>query len=179
MTLSLSPCPYPRGPLSLQPPVPVLFLLVPILFLLVPFYSQLEALGYDTVWRKRPRRSSEDGCCIAWKRSVFQLETEPGAVEYIDRYDATSKEMVKDRIALIALLTMRSNGRSNGRRVVVVSTHLTRNPEDPRLDQLRAKQIGQVLHRAGSKYSHRPAAIATTATATTTRDPIMSRLARH
>jgi len=31
--------------------------------------------------------------------------------------------------------------------VVVVSTHLTRNPEDPKMDALRAKQIGQVLRK--------------------------------
>ena len=37
-------------------------------------------------------------------------------------------------------------------RVLVVSTHLTRNPEDPSMDALRAKQIGQVS--SGTRLTH-------------------------
>jgi hypothetical protein len=37
------------------------------------FRERLEALGYDTVWMKRPRPSSTDGCCIAWKRHATTL----------------------------------------------------------------------------------------------------------
>ena len=107
------------------------------------FKAQLEALGYDTLWGKRPRPDSHDGCCIAWKRGLFELQ-QPGVVEeYVDKYDPVRKKTYKDRIALLALLKFKGTSQS----VLIVSTHLTRNPEDPKMDSLRAKQIGQVLRR--------------------------------
>ena len=45
----------------------------------------------------------------------------------------------QDRIALFALLRFRSSAD----RLIVISTHLTRNPEDLEKDQLRVKQLGQ------------------------------------
>ena len=59
--------------------------------------------------------------------------------EYVDKYDPASGKTYKDRIALLALLRFVGSEQ----RVVVVSTHLTRNPEDPKMDALSAKQIGQ------------------------------------
>jgi len=107
------------------------------------FKAELEKMGYDTIWSKRPRPGSHDGCCIAWKRSLFQLESPMAVEEYVDRYDPVKKRTYKDRIALLALLRFKGTSQ----KVLVVSTHLTRNPEDPAMDALRAKQIGQVLRR--------------------------------
>ncbi|CAJ1361455.1 unnamed protein product [Effrenium voratum] len=35
------------------------------------FKPALEELGYDSTWRKRPRPSSADGCCVAWRQARF------------------------------------------------------------------------------------------------------------
>eukprot|EP00908_Phaeocystis_cordata_P019363 Transcript_30870.p1 GENE.Transcript_30870~~Transcript_30870.p1 ORF type:complete len:438 (-),score=194.58 Transcript_30870:14-1327(-) len=107
------------------------------------FQPRLQALGYDTVWSQRPRPSSHDGCCLAWKRHIFELCSSV-VEQYVDRYDPVTKKTYKDRIALMGLLRFRS---FPARRVMVVSTHLTRNPEEPKMDALRAKQIGQVLRK--------------------------------
>ena len=34
--------------------------------------DRLEAAGYGVTWRKRPRKSSGDGCVIAWRSSTFE-----------------------------------------------------------------------------------------------------------
>jgi len=107
------------------------------------FEAQLASMGYDSTWSKRPRPGSADGCCIAWKRHVFTLDKPAAVEEYVDRYDPVRQKTYKDRIALLTLLRFVSSEQ----RVVVVSTHLTRNPEDPKMDALRAKQIGQVLRK--------------------------------
>jgi len=107
------------------------------------FKGELEKLGYDMMWAKRPRPNSADGCCIAWKRSLFELDQPAVTVEYVDKYDPVRQKTYKDRIALLALLRFKGSSQ----RVLVVSTHLTRNPEDPSMDALRAKQIGQVLRQ--------------------------------
>mmetsp|Transcript_9291 Transcript_9291/g.20710 ORF Transcript_9291/g.20710 Transcript_9291/m.20710 type:complete len:608 (+) Transcript_9291:115-1938(+) len=107
------------------------------------FEEQLRLLGYDSTWCKRPRPSTRDGCCIAWKRHMFTLDKPVGVEEYIDRYDPVNGQFYKDRIALLALLRFIGSEQ----RLLVVSTHLTRNPEDPKMDALRAKQIGQVLRK--------------------------------
>lgn len=40
------------------------------------FRPALAELGYDSLWRKRPRANSHDGCCIAWRRPFELLATE-------------------------------------------------------------------------------------------------------
>ena len=107
------------------------------------FEEELKKLGYDSTWAKRPRPNSADGCCLAWKRHIFTLDKPADVEEYVDKFDPASGKTYKDRIALLALLRFAGTDQ----RVVVVSTHLTRNPEDPKMDALRAKQIGQVLRK--------------------------------
>jgi len=104
------------------------------------FKPGLVALGYDSLWQKRPRPACQDGCCIAWRRSALEL-VKSSHVEYVDKYDPATKKSFKDRIALISLLRFRLTGES----VCFVSTHLARNPETSEMDKLRARQIGQVL----------------------------------
>mmetsp|Transcript_79549 Transcript_79549/g.170526 ORF Transcript_79549/g.170526 Transcript_79549/m.170526 type:complete len:681 (-) Transcript_79549:33-2075(-) len=104
------------------------------------FKPGLAAMGYDSVWKQRPRPASLDGCCIAWRRNTFELVAQDN-IEYADKYDPVRKRTFKDRIALMTLLRVRITGDC----VVFVSTHLARNPEQPEVDRLRARQIGQVV----------------------------------
>lgn len=104
------------------------------------FKPALERLGYGSTWRKRPRPSSADGCCLAWRRQLFDLVAEE-SVEFVDKMCPKEGKVYKDRIAVIALL----RSRISKHRICVASTHLQRNPEDPTQDMLRARQVGQVL----------------------------------
>lgn len=108
------------------------------------FKPALPEMGYDSKWMKRPRPNSADGCCVAWKSDKY-AHVAHTCIEYIDRYDPQQKRSYKDRLALIVLLRSRSSGDV----LCFVSTHLARNPEQPELDRLRARQVGQVLRRTG------------------------------
>lgn len=108
------------------------------------FQPALTDMGYDSVWKKRPRPNSTDGCCIAWRRGLFS-HVGTHHVEYVDKYDPVTKRTYKDRIALIVLL----KAEVTGQHVCFVSTHLQRNPEDPTQDMLRARQVGQVIRELG------------------------------
>ena len=48
----------------------------------IPVNTPQERLGYDSTWRKRPRPSSADGCCLAWRRQLFDLVAEE-SVEFV------------------------------------------------------------------------------------------------
>ncbi|CAJ1438210.1 unnamed protein product, partial [Effrenium voratum] len=100
------------------------------------FRPALAELGYDSLWRKRPRANSHDGCCIAWRRPFELLATE--SVDFCNGV-CPLQGSIKDRTAVMALL------QSEGEMVCVVSTHLHRNPEDPSQDMLRARQVGQIF----------------------------------
>lgn len=104
------------------------------------FKPALEAMGYESVWQKRPRKSSADGCCIAWNSSIFE-KVASNSCEYVDRVCDETQRLSKDRVALLVLVRVRITGQL----FVMVSTHLTRNPEDPKQDFLRARQVGQVI----------------------------------
>jgi len=110
------------------------------------FKAGLAALGYDSTWKQRPRPNSYDGCCVAWMREKFELVAD-GCIDYVDKYCPVSKRSFKDRIALTALLRYRLTGEL----MCVTSTHLMRNPENPEMDRLRARQVGQVM-RSVTKF---------------------------
>lgn len=105
------------------------------------FKPCLEKYGYDSFHQKRPRHSSQDGCAIFWRRSKFELVTSD-SMEFIDRYDPETGETSKDRCAVVTLLRSVTHP---SRHIVVLSMHLARNPEDPKLDALRSKQAAQVV----------------------------------
>lgn len=104
------------------------------------FKPALLKMGYESIWRKRPRATSADGCCVAWRSDLFRLLEEEN-VEFIDRTCPVQGNEFKDRIALIALLQQKGSRQ----KICLVSTHLQRNPEDLAQEMLRAKQVGQVL----------------------------------
>ena len=58
----------------------------------------------------------------------------------MDKVDPKSGKTYKDRVGLIVLLK-----HCSGRQLVFVSTHLARNPEDPKQTKSRAKQTAQLL----------------------------------
>lgn len=94
--------------------------------------------GYNSIWRKRPRASSADGCAIAWHRSVFDLVASDG-VDFADSYKQSEKGQL-DRTFLMALLRFRRNP---GQMLVVVTTHLARNPEKSSQQLPRGYQVRQ------------------------------------
>jgi len=103
------------------------------------FKPQLEQRGYGSVYKRRPRPSSDDGCAIFFRKGVFRLVAST-ALEFVDKYDPKTGQTYKDRVGLVALLEHVS-----GRRLTFISTHLARNPEDPTQTKSRAKQTAQLL----------------------------------
>ena len=103
------------------------------------FKPELHARGYSSVFKKRPRDSSKDGCGIFFRTSAFELLASD-SIEFVDREDPVTKKKQKDRVGLLAYLK-----HSSGRKVIFISTHLARNPEDPKQTKSRAKQAAQLL----------------------------------
>lgn len=104
------------------------------------FKPALEARGYASVYKKRPRAVSCDGCGIFWKTSRFRLVASD-ALEFVDGVDATGAA-VKDRVGLMVLLEHVS-----GAKLIFVSTHLARNPEDEHQTTRRVRQAAQLFQR--------------------------------
>lgn len=105
------------------------------------FKKELDALGYDCLWEKRPRNASKDGCCVAWRRSAFDLVAST-VLQYVDREDPVSKKIFKDRVALCCALKSRHTGAT----LCFTSTHLCRNPECVKSEMVRARQIAQLTN---------------------------------
>ena len=91
--------------------------------------------GYDSAYRKRPRAVSKDGCGIFWRRNLFRLEGQDH-LDFVDQYDPETDWTSKDRCSLFVLL----RHVHSGERVLFISTHLARNPEDCTQTKTRAKQ---------------------------------------
>ena len=81
---------------------------------------------YDAAFQKRPRRSSPDGCGIFWRRSKFSKVAENGFV-YDDRTpkEGGGEKKRQDRCGLLVLL---QSVQQPSRKLIVLSTHLARNP---------------------------------------------------
>jgi len=105
------------------------------------FQPRLEQMGLDSVWTKRPRLSSHDGCAICWKRSKFELV----AHESLTYKDDTTGQR-KDRVALIVLLRFREASPQNqSTYLIFASTHLARNPESMKQNVIRLRQTAQLM----------------------------------
>jgi Ca2+-binding EF-hand superfamily protein/endonuclease/exonuclease/phosphatase family metal-dependent hydrolase len=107
-------------------------------------FSEALSKDYIGLFRKRPRRSSKDGCAVFWRRSKFELVDSEG-FDFVDRTDKSGTAM-KDRTCLLVLLRWATQryGRHESR-VLVVCTHLARNPEDPSQTKVRARQAAQLM----------------------------------
>eukprot|EP00977_Amphora_coffeiformis_P022071 scaffold10368_cov180-Amphora_coffeaeformis.AAC.4 len=112
---------------------------------------EMQKLGYEGIYKRRPGRS-QDGCAIFYRPSVFELEASQG-IEFLGRCttmngaadtDATNTvPSFGDRVALLVLL----RHIQSGRRLIFISTHLARNPEDPNKTKDRARQMAQLLYQ--------------------------------
>jgi len=105
------------------------------------FQPGLAKLGYQSTWKQRPRRSSQDGCCIAWRTGLFELLAQD-SIDFVDGFDSKRQVEIRDRVALMALLRFRLSGEV----LCFVSTHLARNPEQVERDRLRGRQVAQLMH---------------------------------
>lgn len=105
------------------------------------FQSNLQDLGYDSIWVKRPRESSKDGCCVCWKPTKMELvASEP--VHYSDDVEGIKR----DRAALLTLFRLKhTHQKPDDPRLIFVSTHLARNPESKQQHAIRLRQAAQLM----------------------------------
>mmetsp|Transcript_1728 Transcript_1728/g.4252 ORF Transcript_1728/g.4252 Transcript_1728/m.4252 type:complete len:539 (-) Transcript_1728:31-1647(-) len=111
----------------------------------------MAAEGYDSRFHKRPRPTSRDGCGLFWRRSKFDL-VKVDHMDFVDSFkdNCGKREPHRDRCALLALLKLKGAEHSAdwySGHILVVSTHLARNPESEVQDKLRANQVRQLLVR--------------------------------
>lgn len=102
------------------------------------FQAELDKMGMDSVWVKRPQKKSQDGCAVCWKRSKFELLAHL-PFHYMD----DCRGLKRDRSALFTLLKMRFTPGSP--RLIFVSTHLARNPECKNQEAIRLRQAAQLM----------------------------------
>ena len=95
--------------------------------------ERLESAGYESTWRKRPRRASRDGSLVAWRASRFELEAKGGA-DF-----GNCRESSDDRTCSFALLRCRYDP---SMLLLVATTHLARNPECEQAVWPRSFQFG-------------------------------------
>ena len=102
----------------------------------------MAALPRAPVPRARPRRAerahAQDFIGVAqWRRHLFEL-IDQDHLEFVDRMDPETGRTSKDRCALFVLL----RHVHSSERMIFISTHLARNPEDCTQTKMRAKQAG-------------------------------------
>lgn len=100
-----------------------------------------ESLGdrWSSVFHKRPRTTSLDGCGVFWRESKFAL-LEWRGLDFLDSLDKGGRAQ-RDRSCLMVLLQWRASCNP----LVVVSTHLARNPEDRAQTAVRVRQVAQLV----------------------------------
>jgi Ca2+-binding EF-hand superfamily protein/endonuclease/exonuclease/phosphatase family metal-dependent hydrolase len=103
------------------------------------FQAELDRIGLDSVWVKRPRPASLDGCAVCWKKSKFELVANE-TLTYSDTADASRK----DRVALMTLLRTQTPPHQ---KLIFVSTHFARNPECRVQEVIRLRQGVQLMLR--------------------------------
>ena len=113
---------------------------------------EMEKLGFDSAYRKRPRKASADGCGIFWRRHLFEL-IDQDHLEFVDRMDPETGRTSKDRCALFVLL----RHVHSSERMIFISTHLARNPEDCTQTKMRAKQAAALFQKLTPFAAHHDA----------------------
>eukprot|EP00928_Gymnodinium_smaydae_P018418 TRINITY_DN17010_c0_g1_i1.p1 TRINITY_DN17010_c0_g1~~TRINITY_DN17010_c0_g1_i1.p1 ORF type:complete len:652 (+),score=153.16 TRINITY_DN17010_c0_g1_i1:122-2077(+) len=94
---------------------------------------------WDHEFRKRPRRASADGCGIFWRRSKFEMAASMG-LDLVDDTDDKGNEK-RDRSCLMLLLRWRACGTP----LIVVSTHLAKDPDNRAQTVIRVRQVTQII----------------------------------
>jgi len=106
------------------------------------FFAQSLDPEWDSVFRKRPRANSADGCGIFWRRRKFELVASEG-FDMIDGNDDKGREK-RDRSCLMVLLKWKTAG-NNVAPLVVVSTHLAKDPYNKAQTAIRVRQVTQIM----------------------------------
>ena len=102
--------------------------------------QQLLEGGYESVWRRRPRRGCKDGSAIAWRASTFSLVAQGGFDFGNSLADERKQKM--DRTCLFTLLRW---NRDPSSRLLVATTHLARDPESAKQRYARGFQYGVIF----------------------------------
>jgi Ca2+-binding EF-hand superfamily protein/endonuclease/exonuclease/phosphatase family metal-dependent hydrolase len=105
------------------------------------FFADRVKHEWDSVFHKRPRQASLDGCSIFWRRSKFQL-IESYAMDLIDGSDGKGR-IQRDRSCLLVLLRWIAHGKP----LVIVSTHLAKDPENRAQTATRVRQVAQIMEQ--------------------------------
>lgn len=104
-----------------------------------PHFAQCMGDTWDSVFHKRPRAASHDGCGVFWRRSKFVLEAQQ-TMDLVDDRDSRGGEK-RDRSCLIVLLKWRACRTS----LVVISTHLAKDPDNRGQTAIRVRQVTQIM----------------------------------
>ena len=104
------------------------------------FRDTFEREGYGSFWMKRPRNNSKDGCAILYRKTKLKLLDSSGFA-YNDDIEGNRK----DRVALMGLFQMHHVMDGEDDRVIFVSTHLARNPEDEKQNEIRIRQVSELM----------------------------------
>jgi exonuclease III len=89
---------------------------------------------------KRPRNNSKDGCAILYRKTKLKLLDSSGFA-----YNDDMEGNRKDRVALMGLFQMHHVMDGEDDRVIFVSTHLARNPEDEKQNEIRIRQVSELM----------------------------------
>ena len=103
------------------------------------FRHAFETAGYKSVWMKRPRETSADGCAILYRDSKMEMIDSSGFAYHDD------VEGNRDRVALMGLFRIRHDCYGEDDRIIFVSTHLARNPENEKQNHIRIRQVSELM----------------------------------
>jgi len=106
-----------------------------------PYFEQNLCDQWDGVFHKRPRQSSQDGCGVFWRRTKFAAMAWQG-FDMVDGCDSSGRKK-SDRSCLIVILRWRSQ--QDQVPLVVVSTHLAKDPDDRAQTAIRVRQVTQIM----------------------------------
>jgi len=104
-----------------------------------PFFAQCLGDVWDSVFHKRPRAASLDGCGVFWRRSKFAFISSQG-IDFVDGNDAKGHAQ-RDRSCLMVLLRWRACSTP----LIVVSTHLAKDPDKRAQTAIRVRQVSQIM----------------------------------
>jgi len=104
------------------------------------FRDTFEREGFGSVWMKRPRNNSADGCAILYRKTKMRLLDSSGFA-YNDDIEGNRR----DRVALMGLFQINHVMSGEEDRVIFVSTHLARNPENEKQNHIRIRQVSELM----------------------------------
>lgn len=103
------------------------------------YFSESLGSTWDSVFHKRPRAASLDGCGLFWRRTKFAMVAKE-SFDFVDATDAKGGDK-RDRSCLMALLEWQACGQM----LVVVSTHLAKDPDNRAQTAIRVRQVTQIM----------------------------------